>query len=108
MVEGGSEDYVGDFEFALDQFLEDAEAVEAGHLDVEEDEVGVMFFDEVDGFDAVLALADEGDFGKGFEKEGEFFAGGFFIVDDDGVDGHVDGQLEYMMRGATRERRLRK
>ena len=47
-----------------------------------------MFFDEVDGFEAVFAPADEGDFGKGFEKEGELFAGGFFVVDDDGADGH--------------------
>jgi len=88
VVEGGGEDYVGDFEFAFDEFFEDAEAVEAGHLDVEEDQVGVVFFDEVDGFEAVFALADEGDFGEGFEKEGEFFAGGFFVVDDDGADGH--------------------
>jgi len=48
-----------------------------------------VFFDQVDGFQAVLALADQGDFGEGFEEEGEFFAGGFFVVDDDGVDGHV-------------------
>jgi len=88
VVEGGGEDYVGDFEFAFDEFLEDAETVEAGHLDVEEDEVGVVFFDEVDGFHAVFALADQGDFGEGFQEESEFFAGGFFVVDDDGVDGH--------------------
>ena len=88
MVEGGGEDYVGNFKFALDEFLEDAEAVEAGHLDVEKDEVGVVFFDEVDGFEAVFALADDGDFGEGFEEEGEFFACGLFVVDDDGVDGH--------------------
>ncbi len=37
VVEGGGENYVGNFQFALDEFLEDAEAVEAGHLDVEED-----------------------------------------------------------------------
>jgi len=41
----------------------DPEAVEAGHLDVEEDEVRVVFFDEVNGFEAVFALADDGDFG---------------------------------------------
>ena len=88
MVKGGGEYYVRNFDFALDEFLQDAETVEAGHLDVEEDEVGVVFFDEVDGFEAVFALADEGDFGESFEEEGEFFARGLFVVDDDGVDGH--------------------
>jgi hypothetical protein len=93
VVEGGCEDDVGDFEFALDELLKDAEAVEAGHLDVEEDEIGGMLFDEGDGFKAVFALADEGDFGEGFEEEGEFLAGGFFVVDNDGVDGHGEGEV---------------
>jgi len=34
VVESGGEDDVWDFEFALDESLENAEAVEAGHLDV--------------------------------------------------------------------------
>ena len=88
MVKGGGEDDVGDFEFAFDEFLEDPKAVEAGHLYVEEDEVGGVFLDEVDGFEAVFSLADEGDFGEGFEEEGEFLAGRLFVIDDDGVDGH--------------------
>ena len=67
VVEGGGEDHVGDFEFALDDFLEDAEAVEAGHLHVEENQVGRMLLDQVESVDAVLALADEIDFGEGFE-----------------------------------------
>ena len=47
-----------------------------------------MFLDEVDRFQAVFALAEEIDFGEGFEEESEFFAGGLFVVDDDGVDRH--------------------
>jgi hypothetical protein len=109
VVEGGGEDDVGDFEFALDEFLEHAEAIEAGHLDVEEDEVGGVFFDEGDGFEAVFALADEGDFGEGLEEEGEFLAGGFFVVDDDGVDGHGKGKYtvggEEVASGEWRGRR---
>lgn len=88
VVEGGGEDDVRHFEFALDEFLEDAEAVEAGHLDIEEDEVGGVFLDEIDGFEAVFALADERDFREGFEKVGELLAGGLLVVDDDGLDGH--------------------
>jgi len=88
VVEGGGEDNVRDFEFALDELLEDAEAIEAGHLDVEEDEVGIVLFDEVDGVETVFALGQELDFGERLEEEGEFFAGGFFVVNDDGGDGH--------------------
>jgi hypothetical protein len=79
---------VGNFEFALDELLEDAETVEARHLDVEKDEVGGMLFDEVHGFQAVFTLAEEIDFGEGFQEEGKFFASGLFVVDDDGVNGH--------------------
>ena len=88
LVEGGGEDHVRDFELALDQLFEDAEAVEAGHLDVEEEQVWGMLFDEIDGFEAVLALGLEMDFGKGFQEEGQLFASGLFVVNDDGVDGH--------------------
>ncbi len=93
MVEGGGENDVRDFEFALDEFFEDAETIEAGHLHVEKDKVGGMFFDEVDGVEAIFALAEEIDFGEGFEEEGEFFASGLFVVDDDGVDGHGGERL---------------
>src|SRR5215469_2495669 len=41
MVEGSGKDNVGHFEFTLDEFLQDAEAVESGHLNIEEDEIGV-------------------------------------------------------------------
>jgi len=88
VIEGGGEDHVGNFESAFDEFLQDAKAVKAGHLDVEENKVGRVFLDEVDGFEAVFALADDGNFGEGFEKEGELLTGGLLVVDDDGVDGH--------------------
>jgi hypothetical protein len=62
VVEGGGENDVGDFELAFDEFLEDAEAIKAGHLDIEEDEVGIVLLDEVDGVETVFALCDEVDF----------------------------------------------
>ena len=88
MIEGGGEDDVRDAGFALDEFFEDAETVEAGHLDVEKNEVGGMFFNQTDGFEAVFALRDEINLGKGFEEKSEFVPGGLFVVDDEGVDGH--------------------
>lgn len=95
MVEGGGEDDVGDFQFALDEFLEDAEAVEAGHLDIEENEVGIVFLDEIDGVETVFALGEEMDFREAFEEEGELLASGLFVVDDNGVDGHGRAKCEY-------------
>jgi hypothetical protein len=95
VVEGGGEDDVRDFEFAFNEFLEDAETVEAGHLHVEENEVRRVFLDEVDGVEAVFALGQEVDFGEGFEEKREFLTRGLFVVDDNGVDRHVEGQAEY-------------
>ena len=70
LVKGGGENDVGDFELALYELFEDAEAVEAGHLHVEEEKVGGMLFDEIDGFEAVFALGEEMDFREGFQEKG--------------------------------------
>jgi hypothetical protein len=45
MIESGGEDDLRDFDFALDEFFQDAEAVEAGHLHVKENEVGGVLLD---------------------------------------------------------------
>jgi len=68
--------------------LWDAEAMEAGHLDVEEDQIRDVFFDEIDSFHAVFALREEIDLREGFEEESELFASRLFVVNDDGVNGH--------------------
>src|SRR5882672_670082 len=105
IVEGCREDDVGEFSFAVHQLLDDSKAVEAGHLDVEEDKIGQMFFDESESFDAVLALADEVHLGKTLQEEGEFVAGGFFVVYDECVDRHDatgHGRGEYMLTGGLR------
>lgn len=88
LIEGGGEDHVGNFHFALDELFEDAETIEAGHFYVEENEVGDMFFDESDGFDSIFAFGDQIDFGKALEQESEFFSRGFFVVNDEGIDVH--------------------
>src|SRR2546421_9352120 len=103
MIEGGGEDDVRDAGFAFDEFFQDTETVEAGHLHVEKNEVWRMFFDEVDGFEAVFALRDQINFGKGFEEKGEFVPGGLFVVDDEGVDGHMGGQTQYKRVGRAKK-----
>jgi len=66
VVEGGGENDLWDAEFALQEFFDYAEAVQAGHLHVEEDQVGFVFFDQRDGFQAVLAQGYYVYFGKTF------------------------------------------
>ena len=88
VIECSGENDVRHAHFLFDKALEDTETVEAGHVDVEKNEVGRMFFDEINGFDAVFTLCDQIDFGEAFEKVREFFARGTFVVNDERVDGH--------------------
>ena len=59
LVVGGGEDDLRQRHFLVDQLLDDAEAVEPGHLHVEEDEFGRELLDQVHRFHAVLALRDD-------------------------------------------------
>ena len=70
-------------DFLVEQLLDDAEAVEAGHLHVEEDEVGTALLDQVDGLEAVLALGDDVDISSVFEQVGKLIPGKLFVVDND-------------------------
>ena len=72
LVVGGTEDDGGQRDAVFAEFVDDAEAVEAGHLDIEEDEVGFEGFDAFDGFEAVVGGTDDVDFGEFAEEEGEF------------------------------------
>jgi hypothetical protein len=47
-----------------------------------------MFLDQGERFDAILALADEMDIRKTFQKVRQFVARGLFVVDDECVDSH--------------------
>ena len=78
-------------EFVVDELFDDSEAIETGHLDIEEDDVGLMFFNEGDGFDAVGAFGQDFDGTGGVEEELELFAGEQLVVDDEGSDGR-DGR----------------
>jgi hypothetical protein len=57
-------------------------------LDVQEDQVGVVFFDQVDGFETVSAERDYVYFGETFKEIEELVAGWALVVDDYCVDGH--------------------
>jgi hypothetical protein len=51
-------------------------------LDIKEDEVRVVFLDEVDGLESVLALGDDIHVVGIFQEKSEFVAGQLLIVDD--------------------------
>ena len=51
-------------------------------MHVEENKVGAVLLDECEGFETILALADEIDLRKTFEKIGELVARRFFVVND--------------------------
>ena len=87
LVEGGGEDDLGEAGGGVEELFDDGEAIEAGHLDVEEDDVGGVGADEVDGFDAVGALGEDVDVAGVFEEVEELLAGEGLVVDDDGVEG---------------------
>ena len=59
LVEGCGEDDLRQAVAVLDQLLEHGEAVEARHLHVEKDDVGLVFADELDGLNAVRSLGDD-------------------------------------------------
>ena len=67
LIEGRRKDHVRHFHFAFDELFQDAEAIEAGHLHVEKNEIGRVLFDQRYRFHAVFALADQIDFGEGLQ-----------------------------------------
>ena len=68
------------------EVLDDVEAVHARHLDVEEDEVGLLALDHLDGARAVGAGADDFDVGLLGEQGGDAVTRQLLVVDDEGAD----------------------
>ena len=100
LVIGGGEDNlrqrrgfgcgVGGRMIALAKALDDGESVQAGHLHIEEDEVGMVLLDQVHGLDTVAALGYDVHAAHRLEKILELVAGQLFIVDDERGQGHVE------------------
>ena len=83
---GGDEDH--ERRLNLHQPLDDREAVEAGHLDVEKDEVGLVRLDRSDRLAAVLAAVDDLDVLVRLQTKLEPLDGERLVVDEDGANGH--------------------
>src|SRR5262249_54062008 len=98
MIERRCKHHVRNAEFALDKLFQNAKAIQPRHLHIQEDKVGGMFLDEIDGVHAVLALADDVDFGKTLQQIGQFFAAGLLMIEDDGVELHRDDVISFRVR----------
>ena len=69
LVERRHEDHEG--QIAASKQADDAEAIDLGHLDVEQRDVRAMALDELDRFGAVRRLADDGDIGDRSQRRAE-------------------------------------
>src|ERR1700680_4935635 len=68
-------------QLALDKLLDYAKTVQARHLHLEENKVGVVVLDERNRLESVLALGDQIDLRKSLEEVGELVPGGTFVID---------------------------
>ncbi len=64
-------------------------AVEAGHLDVEEDEIGLVRLDRADRLAAVGAGLDDLDIVMAVQAQLEPLDGKALVVDENGTNGHA-------------------
>ena len=89
-IVSGDEDDVG--AVGGREVLEDIEAVEFRHLDIEEDKVGFEFIDESNGGLPVVGFAYNINFRRGGEEVAQAFASEFLVVDNDGANfgGHIN------------------
>jgi hypothetical protein len=83
LVECCGEDDLRQRHLAVEEFFEDCESVEAGHLDVEKDYIGAVGADEFYGFDSVGALREDFDATGSFEEILKLLTCKGFIIDDE-------------------------
>src|SRR5918993_1425090 len=88
LVVGGDEDHVR-HDLALER-SQHAEPVHAGHLHVEEDQVGVLVANGIDGLLAIAVLADDGDVVMHPEHHPDALTREGLVVDDEGAQGHAE------------------
>ena len=87
IVHGEDED--AGWDLALHHFACDFEAILAGHGEIEDDEVGLVFGDDIQGVDAVGGFGDDFEIGTVAKDETNALADDVVIVDDDYAPGHA-------------------
>ena len=76
-----------DDEGRLGKDVDEFEAIEVGHVDVEEEEVGLLGFEDFQCFEAALALRDDLEAGDFPGVAAEELEGEFFVVNEDALHG---------------------
>ena len=89
----------------LHQPLDDGKAVEAGHLDVEEDEIGLVRLDRADRLAPVRAGVDDLDILMRLEAQLEPLDGQRLVVHQDGADGHFGSSASSVWNGISMKTR---
>ena len=82
LVECGGKNDFRQRDFSIKQLLDHAKAVEARHLHIEENQVRIVFADEIDAFEAILALGHDVNIANILQQESELVASELFIVHD--------------------------
>ena len=82
LIVSGGEDNLRQWDFAVQQLLDDAESVQPRHLHVEEDQIGRELLDQAHRLDAVLALRQDVDI-EFAQQVGKLVARQLFVVNDD-------------------------
>ena len=84
MIESCGENNFGEMNFLVEKFFDYAEAVEAGHLHVEEQEIRIMLADKIDSFNPIFALGYDIHIAETLKQIRKFVAGELLIVHDNG------------------------
>jgi len=72
----------------IEELLEDCEAAEPRHLDIEEDNIRPVRANQLDGLDAVRALRQDLNPLGGLEQIEQLLPGEWLVVDDEGGKCH--------------------
>ena len=80
----------------------DGEAVKAGHLEIEEDDVGAEAVDQLDGFESIVGFADDRNAADLFELLTEDLAGDRFVVGNESAH-----QATALSRGTSKPTEVR-
>ncbi|VXC79746.1 conserved hypothetical protein [Sphingomonas sp. AX6] len=89
---GGDEDE--QWRFDLHQPLNDGKTVESGHLNVQENQVGLVRLDRTDRFSAVRAFVDDLYVLMGGEPKLKSLDRKGFVIDENSADGHAASRFD--------------
>ena len=87
LIVGGDEDEVRQVDAFFAQPADHAEAVEAGHVDVQKDHFRLQLADQLDGVQPIGTRCDYFHFREILEQVGELVAGQLFVVHDNCREG---------------------